>query len=298
MFRFLTALTLLTLPTCADLMAQGPGMTPTTSLVMKDEAAAQIDRTGTQLDTSLEFVDERGYPFALKQWFPGDTPVVLMLGYYSCPAMCGQVLDATLKALSALELQPGEHYRILSVSIDPSETPEVATARKQHFIGKLMKTGGEDAWHLLTGKEPAIQALASSVGFNYYWAEANKQFAHPPSLMFLTAEGKLSRIIVNQEFLPEDVHLALVEASEGKLGGFWDQVRLNCLTFDARTNTYTLTAMTLMRIGGAVTVLVLGGMIWFMLRRERRARAASAEASESSKQSPRQPSPDGAGRIA
>lgn len=294
MHRLLTALTLTLLP-CADLIAQSAGMSPSSTLVTKDEGASQVDRTGAQLDTSLEFVDERGYPFALKQWFPGDTPVVLMLGYYSCPAMCGQVLEATLRALSDVDLQPGKDYRILSVSIDPKETPEVAATRKQHFLGKLMKTGGEDAWRLLTGKEPAIQALASSVGFNFYWAEASKQFAHPPSLMFLTAEGKLSRIIVNQDFASNDVHLALLEASEGKLGGFWDQVRLNCLTFDPRTNTYTLTAMTLMRIGGAVTVLVLGGMIWLMLRRERRARAASAEASL---QSSHQPSPDGAGRTA
>ena len=78
------------------------------------------------------------------------------------------------------------------------------------------------------------------------------------------------RIIVNTAFDPSDVRLAIVEASGGALGSFWDQVRLNCLTFDAKTNTYSLAAMTLMRIAGAVTLVALAVMIWVMLRRERR----------------------------
>ena len=132
-----------------------------------------------------------------------------------------------------------------------------------------MKTGGDQAWRVLTGTEEASSALAERVGFNYYWAEATKQYAHPPSVIFLTPEGKVSRIIVNTYFEPEDMRLALVEASDGALGTFWDQVKLNCLTFDPRTNTYSVTAMTLMRIGGVITILVLGAMIWIMLRRER-----------------------------
>ncbi len=254
---------------CAS-TAQGPGMPPSSSLQTRDEAAAQADRIGARVDTSLEFVDERGYPYRLRQLFPGEQPVVLMLGYYSCPSMCGQVLDAAFHALSRVDLQPGTDYRLLSVSIDPRETAEVAKARKQTFLPRLLKTGGDDAWRLLVGDEPQIRALSESVGFGYYWSEATRQYAHPPSLIFLTPRGEVSRIIVNTYYEPADVRLALVEASEGTLGTFWDQVVLNCLTFDPRTNTYSLTAMTLMRIGGAVTVLALATMIWIMLRRERR----------------------------
>ncbi|MGK0520531.1 MAG: protein SCO1/2 [Planctomycetota bacterium] len=86
--------------------------------------------------------------------------------------------------------------------------------------------------------------------------------------------------MVNTYFEPEDVRLALVEASQGTLGDFWDEVKLSCLTFDSRTNTYSLAVMTLMRVGGAVTVIVLAAMIWIMLRRERR--TAESNASNSS----------------
>jgi hypothetical protein len=115
------------------------------------------------------FLAKRGYPFELKQWFPGKQPVVLVLGYYSCPAMCGQVLEAAFRALSEVDLQPGQDYRILSVSIDPRETAETAMARKQTFLPRLMQTGGDDAWRVLVGDDANIKPLAASVGFSYYW---------------------------------------------------------------------------------------------------------------------------------
>jgi protein SCO1/2 len=147
---------------------------------------------------------------------------------------------------------------------------------RQNFLPQLAKTGGDDAWRLLVGDAAASKQLADSVGFNFYWSNATNQYAHPPSLIFLTREGKVSRTIVNTVFDPADLRLALVEASEGKLGTFWDQVRLNCLTFDSRTNSYSLTAMTIMRIGGAITLVALATMIVVMLRRERRPTPAVA----------------------
>lgn len=254
----------------ASLPAQGAGHPPSRTVDSKEEAAAQVDTIGVQIDASLKFTDERGYPFELKQWFPGKQPVVLLLGYYSCPAMCGQVLDAAFAALSDVDLQPGEHYRILNVSIDPKETPEMAKQRKQSFLPRLQKTGGDASWRVLVGDEANTKRLADQMGFRFYWSEATGQYAHPPSLIVLTPEGKVSRIIVNTAFDPSDVRLALVEASGGVLGTFWDQVRLNCLTFDSKTNTYSLAAMTIMRIAGAITVAALAVMIWVMVRRERR----------------------------
>jgi protein SCO1/2 len=257
------------------------GMPPTSTLESREVAADQLDTIGVTVDPQLSFTDERGYPFQLRQWFPGEVPVVLILGYYSCPRMCGQVLGEAFRALSDVDFEPGKQYRILNVSIDPKETPEIAKARKTTFLRQLAKIGGDDAWRVLVGDQDNITKLTKSVGFNYYWSNATQQFSHPPSLIFLTKEGRVSRIVKNTIFEAEDLRLALVEASEGKLGTFLDQVRLNCLTFDSRTNTYSLTAMTVMRVGGVLTVVALGTMIWIMLRKERQ-RAALAEPQPSS----------------
>jgi protein SCO1/2 len=274
-----TLLATLLLTTGAALAQEG--MPPTSTLESREVAADQLDTIGVTVDPQLSFTDERGYPFQLRQWFPGEVPVVLILGYYSCPRMCGQVLGEAFRALSDVDFEPGKQYRILNVSIDPKETPEIAKARKTTFLRQLAKIGGDDAWRVLVGDQDNITKLTKSVGFNYYWSNATQQFSHPPSLIFLTKEGRVSRIVKNTIFEAEDLRLALVEASEGKLGTFLDQVRLNCLTFDSRTNTYSLTAMTVMRVGGVLTVVALGTMIWIMLRKERQ-RAALAEPQPSS----------------
>jgi len=274
-----TLLATLLLTTGAALAQEG--MPPTSTLESREVAADQLDTIGVTVDPQLSFLDERGYPFQLRQWFPGEVPVVLILGYYSCPRMCGQVLGEAFRALSDVDFEPGKQYRILNVSIDPKETPEIAKARKTTYLRQLAKIGGDDAWRVLVGDQDNITKLTKSVGFNYYWSDATQQFSHPPSLIFLTKEGKVSRIVKNTTFEPEDLRLALVEASEGKLGTFLDQVRLNCLTFDSRTNTYSLTAMTVMRVGGVVTVVALGAMIWILLRKERQ-QAATAQPQPSS----------------
>lgn len=262
--------TLCTVLLANAISAQGEGHPASQAGESKLVAASMVDKLGAKVDPNLAFTDERGYPYQLKQVFPGKRPVVLLLGYYSCPAMCGQVMMAAFRALNEVELEPGQDYQVISVSIDPRETAAVAKDRKDSYLPKFAKVGAADGWRVLVGDETNIRQLTDTVGFRYYWSEHTNQYAHPPALIFLTPEGQVSRVIVNTEFEPADLHLAIIEASKGKLGTFWDQVRLNCLTFDARTNTYALQAMTVMRIGGVITVVALAGMILFMLRKERR----------------------------
>ena len=251
--------------------AQGEGMPAQRVVQNKLEGASMVEKPqGTRIDPELRFTDERGYPYQLRQLFPGQRPVVLLLGYYSCPAMCGQVMEAAFRALNEVDLEPGTDYEVLSVSINPRETPAMAMDRKQAYLPKFAKVGAEAGWHVLTGDDANTRALADSVGFQYYWSEHTNQYAHPPALIFLTKSGALSRVIVNTEFGADDVRLAIAEAGEGKVGTFWDQVRLNCLTFDARTNSYSLQAMTIMRVGGALTLVAIAGMVLFLVRKERR----------------------------
>jgi len=260
------------------LAAQGAGMGAPRILEGKNEAASMEDRLGAQVDTSLTFTDERGYPFHLRQLFPGDRPVILLLGYYTCPAMCGQVLDATLTALSDVDLTPGTDYQLLCVSIDPKETAEMAKARKDAFLPKLKKVGAAEGWRVCVSDEESSKKLADQVGFRFFWSEHTNQYAHPPAIVFLTKEGKVSRAIVNTEYDPADLRHAIVEASNGELGTFVDLIRLNCLTFDSRTNSYSLAAMTILRVGGAITLIALATMIIVMLRRERRQKRQHAVA--------------------
>ena len=252
------------------LSAQGEGgHAASRALDIVQAAASMENKVGAVLDGSLQFTDERGYPFQFKQLFPGERPVVLVLGYYTCPDMCGQVIHGMLDALNSIELAPGKDYQIVNVSIDPKETAEVAKQRKEHFLPLLQHVGGPEGWRFLVGDKDAIQSLAQSTGFRFFWSEHTNRYDHPGALMFLTPQGKLNRVITGMSFEAEAVRLAILESGKGENASFLDKIKLSCLTFDSRTNTYTLTAMTVMRIGGVITLIAIAAMIYMMVRREK-----------------------------
>jgi len=261
----------------AGARAQGEaGHSASGVLEITQKAASMENKIGAVVDRELTFTDDRGYPFQLKQLFPGSRPVVLVLGYYGCPDMCGTVMLGMLDALNQTELVPGKDYELVNVSIDPRETAQSAKARKENFLPKLHQVGGPEGWRFLVGDQQSIQKLADSVGFRFFWSEHTNRFDHPAALMFLTPQGKLNRVITGSTFDPDTVHLAIIEAGEGKNASFWDKIRLSCLTFDSRTNVYSLAAMTVMRVGGAITLVAVAAMIFLMIRRERRRAAAPA----------------------
>jgi protein SCO1/2 len=264
---------------CATAACQG-GEMGTSGFNVRQEASSMQDRIGAEVDRSLEFTDDRGYPLKLAQFFPGDRPVILDLGYFGCPGLCGAVMNGMVEALQDLDLAPGKDYEILTVSIDPREDVELAKQKKAAYLVKFARVGADAGWHFCVGKPDAIKALTSTVGFNYFWAEHDNRFDHPPALIFLSKTGKVTRVLQGASFEAADVKRALIEASEGRLGTLLDRIVLSCLTFDPRKRTYAVTATTVMKIGGSLTVIALAAMITLMIRRERR-RAAAAAASVS-----------------
>lgn len=265
----------------AMLPAQGEGHPSSSILGVTDPDSSMEDRIGTQIDTTLQFQDERGYPLQLKQFFPGARPVILDLGYFGCPGLCGEVMNGMVDALNQIDLEPNRDYEILSLSIDPREGAEGSTLakdKKDAFLVKLTKIGGQQGWHFATGTQAAIKAITDQVGFRYYWAEHENRFDHPPALIFLSPQGKVTRVLQGTTYQPRDVELALKEAADGKLSSLWDTIVLSCLTFDSSKHSYALTAITVMKLGGVATLIALGTIIFVMLRREKKRHAAAASA--------------------
>jgi protein SCO1/2 len=164
----------------------------------------------------------------------------------------------------------------LTVSFDPGDSAELAAAKKQAYLeqaGRPANTG----WHFFTGGEGEVKRLADSVGFRYAYDAQTGEYAHASGLVVLTPDGKVSRYLLGVAYDPRDLRLALVEASEGKIGSPVDQVLLYCLSYDPVTGRYRLTALTAMRAAALVTVVVLGAWVTLALLRERRKRAATTD---------------------
>jgi protein SCO1 len=162
-------------------------------------------------------------------------------------------------------------YRVLSISIDPKETPEMAAAKKRQYVSKYRRSGGDEGWHFLTGDEAAIKQLADTVGYRYYYDPTTDQYAHGSGIMVITPQGRISRYLYGIEYHPTDLRLALVESGEGKIGSPVDQILLLCYHYDPATGKYGLLINRVLQLAGSTTALLLGAFLFRMYRLERRA---------------------------
>ncbi len=218
------------------------------------------------LDTT--FRDEAGRSVRLGDYF-GKRPVALVFAYYDCPMLCTLVINGLSSALGVLSLNPGSDFEIVTVSFDPRDTPATASAKKATYVERYKRPGAAEGWHFLTGDQASIDRLTKAAGFRYVWDKDTKQFAHPTGVVVLTPEGRIARYLFGVEYGPRDLRMALVEASAGRVGNPVDALLLYCYHYDPMTGRYGLAIMRAMRIAGAATVLLIGGFVIVMLRRER-----------------------------
>ena len=234
-------------------------------------------KLGESIPLDLTFNDERGEEVSLDHYF-AEKPVILTLAYYECPMLCTQVLNGLVRSLKPLSFKAGRDFVIITVSIDPGETPELARAKKREYLRNYGTPEAETGWHFLTGDQEQITRLAQAVGFRYKYDADLDQYIHASGIMMATPEGKLARYFYGIDYPPTDLRLGLVEAAEGKIGSPVDQLLLLCYSYDPLTGKYGLIIRNALRIGGVATVLVLAIFIVLMLRRDRKKNPHTAAA--------------------
>ena len=228
-----------------------------TTGVRSAEPATVQNPLGKSAPLDLPFQNGKGKTVLLQSFFNKSKPVVLLLVYYECPNICTFVLKAADEAFQQLKWKIGNEFEMVAVSINPNETSELAATAGKKYPGNF-----------LVGEEKNIRALADAVGFEYRYDAETKQYAHPAAMFILTPEGKLARVLSGIQFEPRDLKLALLEASQGKIGNVIDRLQMLCYRYDPKANKYALLATNLMKAGGAVTLLVLGGIILRMKRKD------------------------------
>ena len=252
----------------AQSMAPPPG-----GMVRANETPGSLEGIGIdqRLDESLPlalpFRDEAGRAVTLGDFF-GKRPVVLALVYYNCPMLCTLVLNGVVDAVKQAGLDAGRDFEVVAISIAPDEEPELARAKKASYLQALGNPAALPRWHFLTGPPESSAAVAEAVGFRYRWDEATRQYAHAAGVFVVTPEGRLSRTFYGVKYAPRDLRLSLVEASRGEVGTSMDRVLLACYDWDRSSGRYGLAAMRLVRLGSGLTVLLLGGLLVALWRRD------------------------------
>jgi protein SCO1/2 len=219
-----------------------------------------------EIPANLAFTDDLGRSLHLGDYF-GKRPLILNLVYYNCPMLCGEVLSGLEHSLSMMQFDVGKEFDVITVSFDPSETPEMAAKKKSEFLRRYKRAGAEQGWHFLVGKPDAIDALTKAAGFQYQYDAKTKQFAHATAILVLTPEGRIAQYYYGVEYPPKDLRLGLVEAGKGKIGNIVDQLLLYCYHYDPEQGKYSATILRVLRLAGVATMLCIGTLIFVMIRR-------------------------------
>lgn len=221
---------------------------------VKDVTVEQ--KLGGKIQLNLPLTDSRGRRVKTGYFIDGKKPTIITLNYSNCPMLCSVQLDQLSKSLAELDLQIGRDFQMLTVSIDPKETPEVAAKTKAKYVDMLRRTQPtvEDGWAFCVAQQPMITRLADNLGFRYTYDSKTGEYYHPAMLAFVSPTGVITRYSLSVDFPPADLRKALVEAGEGSVGSPVDQVLLWCFSYDPESNSYVPQAWKMMRLAGAGTV--------------------------------------------
>jgi len=234
-----------------------------------------VEHLGDRIPAGLSFRDSGGHLVAfddlLRRGGGEARPLVVTLGYYRCPMLCGLVLDGLAKALKTGGLTLGKDFTAVSVSIDPNEDPKLADDTQKRILATVGEGGvpaASERWPFLMGDPENSRLLARTVGFRYKYDEQSRQFAHSAVAFVLTPEGVISRYLYGVDFLARDVKLALVEASGGRVGTSFDKVLLSCYRYDPVNRKYAPFVFAFVRVGAALVFFALATLLTILWRKE------------------------------
>lgn len=231
-----------------------------------------------QLPLELPFVDSNGKEVRLGDLFDGETPVILTMNYSNCPMLCSLQLNGLFDGLQGVDWDLGKQYRMITISIDPKETPDRAEETKQKYLKIYGRDGVAAGWHCLTGEEANIRKVADAVGFGYSYLPDTGEYAHAAVTMVCTPDGRTSRYLYGVEYPSQTVRLALLEASEGKIGTTMDRVLLYCFQYDETRGRYAPAAVKIMKAGGVLTLVCLAALLGiYWVREARKARSKQVD---------------------
>ncbi len=238
-----------------------------TEMPREFENVGIFEKSGDQIDPNIVFTNEAGEVVTLGSYFNKGKPLIISMVYFNCPSLCNLHLNGLTDGLREMDWTIGDKFEVLSVTIDPTETADLAAGKKESYIEAYGRPEAAQGWHFLTGEESQIKKLSEQLGFGYKWDEATKQYAHAAAAIILTPEGKVSRYLHGVAFDSKTVRLSLVEASNGKIGGIIDSFVLFCFQYDPDRRTYAFYAFNIMKYGAALCALAFFAFLFPNWRR-------------------------------
>ena len=216
-----------------------------------------IERTGERVPLDAPFRDESGKTVTLGELMQG--PAVLSFAYFGCKDQCNTVLSNLANTLGRTDTDPGKDFLVLTVSFDEQDSPEDAAYKKKNYMLAAQRPIDQGAWRFLTGGKASIEALTGSVGYSFRKTE--KGYDHPAALAVLSPDGRIIRYIYGNSYLPADIEMALLEASEGRITASIKKAILFCFSEEPGARAYFVSAL---RAVGVGTLVFAAGLFIYL----------------------------------
>jgi protein SCO1/2 len=182
--------------------------------------------------------------------------------------LCSLVLRATADLVGSLDLAAGRDFSVVTLSIDPRETPFEAGRTQELALGRAGYPGQVDVWPFLVGEETAITRVADELGFHYAWDARTEQYAHPAVIFAITPQGRIGGYFYDLRPDPARVRAVLLGART-ESGGTLASAVLQCFRFDALGSKYGPVIQRAFQGGAASVALGLAFAVVWLFRRER-----------------------------
>lgn len=218
------------------------------------------EQLGHNIPLDLQFTNEDGNKVTLKEYF--DKPVILALVYYRCPGICTPLLNELQVVVDRVKMQPGKDFRVVTISFDPGETHETAFEKRANYLKLMKREFPLEAWSFLVGDDENIKKITEAVGFGYTLDETGKEYRHAGALTILSPEGKIVRYLFGLQYLSLDLQMAIIEASEGRVGTIRANVLKYCFSYDSENKKYSLN---IVKISGLFIIFFLAIFVSFLV---------------------------------
>jgi protein SCO1 len=203
------------------------------------------EQLGSYVPLDVQFKDAQGNEVTLREIVSGSDATLLAFVYYECPGICSKLLFELSDVINKSDLELGYDYKIVTISMDEYETPEIAAEKKKTLLASLDTEAPENSWKFLTGDSTDIRTVSNAAG--YYFKREGDQFRHSGAFIFIDKEGKVTRYLfpgysnkAGFSILPFDFKMAVIETSKGKVSPTIAKVLQFCFSYDPDGKGYVL----------------------------------------------------------
>ena len=135
----------------------------------------------------------------------------------------------------------------------------------------------DNAWYFLTGTPENIKKITEATGFEYKKVKGG-YFLHSGALIAISPTGKIARYMYGLDYLPFDLQMAMVEASQGKTGPTINRLLRYCFSYEPQGKKYVFNILLVTGVTSSLFGLGFLAFLIGIMRKKRKSKGVNHNA--------------------